>query len=410
MQQHQTVIIGAGISGLTCAKYLQDHGHQALILEAADAVGGRVRTDFQDGYSLDRGFQIFLTSYPEAERLLDYDALQLRAFRSGALIRQGQDFTAMANPFKEPSLVFKSLFAPIGSLFDKFKILQLTNDVAHNTTESFFADNATDTLTYLQQYGWSNRMIEQFFKPFFGGVFLENNLDTSSNFFRFVFKQFYEGDATVPAAGIEAIPKQIAAKLPADTIRLNTPVARIEGRTIYLKNGEELQAQNVVVATDARNADLLLHRPTKRKYNVTTCTYFAAERSPLPQKMLMLNPNRLSMVHNVCVPSDVAPAYAPAGRALVSVSTQGLDLFDEQKLTEKIKLELRDWFGDQVLGWQHLRTYHIPEALVNYAANAPEPKLRVADGVFECGDHTSYPSLNAAMQTGRAVAELIAGV
>ena len=410
MQQHQTVIIGAGISGLTCAKYLQDHGHQALILEAADAVGGRVRTDFQDGYTLDRGFQIFLTSYPEAERLLDYDALQLRAFRSGALIRQGQDFTAMANPFKEPSLVFKSLFAPIGSLFDKFKILQLTNDVVHNSTESFFADNATDTLTYLQQYGWSDRMIEQFFKPFFGGVFLENNLDTSSNFFRFVFKQFYEGDATVPAAGIEAIPKQIAAKLPANAVRLNTAVARVEDRTIYLKNGETIQAQNLVVATDARNADLLLHRPTKRKYNVTTCTYFAAERSPLPQKMLMLNPNRLSMVHNVCVPSDVAPAYAPAGRALVSVSTQGLDLFDEQKLTERIKLELRDWFGDQVLGWQHLRTYHIPEALVNYAADAPEPKLRVTDGVFECGDYTSYPSLNAAMQTGRAVAELIAGV
>lgn len=410
MQHHHTVIIGAGISGLTCAKYLQDHGHESTILEASDAVGGRVRTDFLNGYTLDRGFQIFLTSYPEAERLLDYNALNLKAFRSGALIRQGNDFTAMADPFKEPSLVFKSLFAPVGSLLDKIKILQLTNDVVHNTTDSFFTDNATDTLTYLQQYGWSNRMIEQFFKPFFGGVFLENELSTSSNFFRFVFKQFYEGDAVLPAAGIEAIPAQIAAKLPAGSVKLNAPVECLDGRTVYLKNGEVIQAQNLVVATDARQADVLLKQPQSRKYNVTTCTYFAAERSPMPQKMLMLNPNRLSTVHNVCVPSDVAAAYAPPGKTLVSVSTQGLRLFDEQKLTEKIGAELREWFGDEVLAWQHLRTYHIPEALVSYQADAPAQTPQIADGIFECGDHTSYPSLNSAMQTGRTVAELIAGV
>ena len=56
------VVVGAGIAGLSCAATLQQAGVKALVLEAADGVGGRVRTDVQDGFLLDRGFQIFLTS------------------------------------------------------------------------------------------------------------------------------------------------------------------------------------------------------------------------------------------------------------------------------------------------------------------------------------------------------------
>ncbi len=410
MANHEVIIVGAGISGLTCAKYLKDYGITPLVLEASDAVGGRVRTDEVEGFLLDRGFQILLTAYPEAQKLLSYSALDLKSFRSGALIRLGDEFSVMSDPFKEPSQVFQTLFSSVGSLGDKLKVLQLSNEVSKESTEAFFKDKTTDTLSYLQNYGWSEKMITNFFKPFFGGVFLENELATSSNFFRFVFKQFYNGDATIPALGMQAIPEQIAAKLPAGSIMLGTKVTKINGNTVTLSDGKVLTAKQIVIATDAANADRLLKRNTKRAYNVTTCTYFSADRSPLTQKMLALNPNRLSVVHNLCVPSDIAPSYAPAGKALVSVSTQGLEGIDEQKLTEDIVQELTDWFGEEVKTWQHLRTYHIPESLVKYTADTPKENLKIAAHLYECGDHMAYPSLNAAMATGRAVADMIAGI
>lgn len=409
------VIVGGGVAGLTCARYLQQMGRKSLILEASDAVGGRVRTDRHDGFRLDRGFQILLTSYPEARRLLDYDALDLQAFRSGAIIRQeesgGNGFTEMPNPLKEPLGVFKALVAPVGSLADKLRLVELMRDVNEVTrAEDFFKDDDTSTLHYLQDYGWSDEMIVNFFRPFFGGVFLENELVTSSNFFRFVFKQFYNGDAVVPAKGMQAIPEQLAAKLPAETLRINTSVAAIEGQTVRLENGETILADKVVIATDAATADRLLGSKQKREYNVTTCTYFAAERSPSPQKMIMLNPHQLSAVDHLCVPSDVAPDYAPVGQSLISVSTQGLELADKAKLAEDIKMELSEWFGKEVRGWRHLRSYHLPQALTKFEAGNKGETLQLSPNLYRCGDYTAYPSLNAAMQTGREVAEMLGRV
>jgi phytoene dehydrogenase-like protein len=178
MANHEVIIIGAGIAGLTCGKYLNDYGIESLVLEASDAVGGRVRTDEVEGFLLDRGFQILLTEYPEAKKLLDYNALNLKTFRSGALIRLDNDFSVISDPFKEPAQVFRTLFSSVGSLGDKLKVLQLSNEVAKENTDEFFNEKATDTLSYLQRYGWSEEMITNFFKPFFGGVFLENELST----------------------------------------------------------------------------------------------------------------------------------------------------------------------------------------------------------------------------------------
>lgn len=407
---YPVVIIGAGVAGLTCARYLHKAGIKSIVLEAADAAGGRVRTDLVDGFRLDRGFQIFLTAYPEARRLLDYTALEFGTFRSGAMIRQEGRFVEMTDPLKEPLTIFKTLAAPVGSLSDKLRLVELMREV--NTVaraEDFFKDEDTDTLNYLHEYGWSPKMISTFFKPFFGGVFLENDLSTSSNFFRFVFKQFYNGDAVVPAQGMQAIPEQLAAGLPAGTVRLNTPVSSVDGQVVHLANGESLRAAKVIIATDAAAADSLLGVKKEREYNVTSCTYFAADRSPSTEKMLLLNPNHFSVVHHMCVPSDVAPSYAPEGQSLISVSTQGLELVDHAKLAADIQLELGQWFGEEVKQWKHLCTYHIPEALVKFEAGSQAEPLQLGPNLYRCGDYAAYPSLNAAMQTGRQVAEMIIG-
>ena len=402
------IIIGAGIAGLTCAKYLKDRGIQSLILEASDGVGGRVRTDVHEGFLLDRGFQILLTAYPEAQQLLDYKSLDLQAFKSGAIIRdiQRNDFSIVANPFKEPSKIWASLTSNVGTFADKIRILRLILETG-NVQEEVFENKSISTIGYLRNYGFSDNMIQQFFRPFFGGVFLENELSTSANFFKYIFGKFYEGDAVIPAKGIEQISKQIEKMLYIGTVKLNTKVVKIEGNRVYLENGDRLYGEKIVLATDGFHADKLLDRSSERKFNSTTCTYFSANKSPLKDKMLVLNPNRASMVHNLCVPSDIAPAYAPAGKSLISVSTQGYDLHDENEVAKNIKRELTNWYGNEVQNWQHLKTYHIPQALPNFDKSQTANSLKISDILYQCGDTTAYPSLNAAMATGRKVAEML---
>ena len=345
----------------------------------------------------------------------------LKSFRSGAVIRlaDGRE-TTLENPLQRPLAAFTALRSPIGSFRDKLRILSLAQHVARHSPEELLARPATDTLTFLRRYGWSDHIIDSFFRPFFGGVFLDRDLGTASNFFEFVFQQFITGEAAVPALGMQALPDQLAARLPAHSLRLNTRVARVEGRAVYLENGEVLPAAAVVLALDgsvpaALVPDLALPgglpeggriAPARR----TTCTYFAAN-GPGPgrgDQLLRLNAAPRAYAHNIAFPADVALAYAPAGRSLISVSTHGDHGLSDSELAAQIRAELAPWFGGAVHGWEHLRTYNIANALPEYAAGSPvQLPLQLADGLYRCGDWAAYPSLNAALATGRQVAEII---
>ena len=416
--QPPIIIIGAGLAGLACANWLHRAGRPVLLLEAADAVGGRVRTDVTpDGFRLDRGFQILLTDYPEARRMFDYGALNLKAFRSGAVIRlpNGNE-TTLENPLEAPLAAFAALASPIGTLGDKLLIAKLVAELRGQSPEQLLAQPGTTTLAYLRRYGWSERIIDTFFRPFFGGVYLDRDLGTASNFFRFVFQQFVRGEAALPALGIQQLPEQLAARLPIDAIRLHTPVAAVRdgGRTVHLASGETLTAAATVLATDGPTAAQLLAvgraAPTAPPARPTTCTYFAAD-GPAPShgtRLLHLNAQPSALAHNVAFPAEVSAALAPVGQGLVSVSTHGEHGLTDEELLGRLRPELAAWFGPAATSWRHLRTYRIEQALPVYGPGQPaQQPLQLGDTLFRCGDWVAYPSLNAALGTGRQVAELL---
>jgi protoporphyrinogen oxidase len=396
-------IIGAGIAGLTCAKYLKDRGIEALILEATDEVGGRVKTDIIMGCKLDRGFQVLLTSYPEAEKLLNYNDLQLQKLPSGARIRSGNDFFVMPNPLKDIWTAPQALFSPVGSFFDKLKVLQL-NSETRNASEPTVKSDET-TISFLRNFGYSETMINRFFKPFFRGVFLEKDLKTNSSFFKFLYKLFANGDVGIPKNGMHMIPEQIASHLSSDQIRLNTAVKKLDGKTIYLENGEVIEAEKIVLATDANAAAKLLGEDSKVEFNGTTGMYF---ESDFPLKMkgepyLIINSNTDELIDHILPISDVVPSYAPEGKTLISVNVVG----NKEVSEENVLAELDKWFGNEN-DWKHLNTYKIPEALPQFFQDsATESNLKINDFTYRCGDYTAYPSLNAAMKTGREVAEML---
>ena len=407
--QEPVIIVGAGLSGLTCAVELYSRNQSFLLLDAADDVGGRVRTDEVDGFRLDRGFQVLLTAYPECKRLLDYDDLNLKAFWPGALICHGGRFSRFVDPWRKPTQLLQTAFSSVGNLFDKIRVGKLRSVANRGPLAGDLVEQNISTVRALSEtYYFSQDMIDQFFRPFLGGVFLDHDLETSSRMLHFVFRMFSQGDTAVPALGMQAIPKQLAARLPSESIRLNSPVRSVTATRVVLANGDELHGRAVVVAADVLSANRLCRElPEPKPPRTVTGLYFAATTRPVDEPMLVLNGESDGLVNNVAVMSNVAQDYAPEGQHLISVSV--LDA-NREGLETEVRQQLKTWFGEAVDGWRHLRTYEIPAALPDQSPESlevPSRTRRLESGVYLCGDHCETGSINGAMASGRLTAEAI---
>ncbi|MBM3226539.1 MAG: FAD-dependent oxidoreductase [Candidatus Tectomicrobia bacterium] len=403
------VIIGAGLAGLCCARQLHRQGVGFLLLEASDGVGGRIRTDIVEGFRLDRGFQVLLTSYLEAPQVLDYNTLALRPFLPGALVRYGGRFQRLADPWHQPFVALRSLWSPIGSLADKWRVARLRSRSLQGTVEERFRDPEMTTFQALQQAGFSHAMLERFFRPFLGGVFLDPELRTSSRMLHFVFRMFSLGNACLPAAGMEAIPRQLAAALPPASLRLGARVVHVQPDAVRLDTGEALHASAVVVAVEGPAAAQLLGDAMPSAGQGVTCLYFAAAYPPVAQPVLVLNGEGRGPINNLCVPTVVAPSYGPGDLSLVSVTVLGV-AHDPARLQAEVRAQLRDWFGPAVEAWRHVRTYSIPYALPRQTPPAlaiPERSVRWQPGLYVCGDHRDQASIQGAMVSGRRAAEAV---
>jgi phytoene dehydrogenase-like protein len=404
-------IIGAGISGLTAAVYLHQKNYKVQILEATDRVGGRIKTDCIDGFRLDRGFQVLLTDYPETKALLDYSKLNLQRFLPGAIVLHDDGQFQIADPFRRPSTLFSTLFAPVGSLKDKINTFLLKTKLVRMSNSAIFNQSETDTLSQLKKYGFSQKMIDRFYNPFFSGVFLENKLTTSSNMFDFVMKQFSTGDAAIPELGMEEIPKQLAAMLPENCIQYNVKVLSIENNTIYCENGSEFQTDKIIIATEASSLARNYIPKEKQHCHQVTNVYFEASKQPTSKSIVILNAaTNKKWVNNLTVMSNVSSKYAPTGKVLLSISYNGMPEVKDTVLAENMKAELKQWYGNQVEDWKMLKTYRIQYALPNQDSVCDEVtanKLQINDNLFICGDHLMNGSINAAMKSGRLVAEVI---
>ena len=395
-----TLIIGAGLGGLACARRLQEAGRSFVICEAADHIGGRVATDMVGGYRLDRGFQVLLTAYPEARRLLDYDALNLRRFYPGALVRHGGKWHRVADPFRHPIDGLRGAFNPIGSFSDK---LRVGWSRLGGFDFSRHASNLT-SLEALRAEGFSESMIQRFFRPFLGGVFLENQLDTTVRKLEFVMRNFARGETAIPALGMAEIPRQLAAALPAAAIRLNTRVEAIDGNEIHLQNGEIIHSKSVVIATDLGAANRLLGNGSSPAVsNGVTCLYFTAPSAPVSEPILLLNGDGMGPINNLAVMSAVSPDYAPPGRHLISISVVDPEAVVAADLEERVRRQLLDWFGSDTGAWGLLRIDRIPEAVPSQRVAGEKP-VRLRKGLYQCGDHCGIASINTALATGTAAA------
>ena len=399
------IIVGAGISGLCCARQLESLGLTCHVLESSNGLGGRVRTDSVNGFLLDRGFQVFLTAYPEARRILDFDALKLKHFSPGALIRDAERFHSLYDPFKNPTKILHSLLSPVGSLNDKLRIALLRYRVQQGQHEELFRRSNQSSLETLKELKFSDEIIRKFFRPFLGGIFLEDQLSTPSGMFEFVFRMFSQGSAALPSHGMGAIPDQIASKLPIEWIQTNTPVHSVKNNSVQLSNGEILHAKAIVLATPSHITENFLGLTPKCGRRVT-CLYYDALIPPIIEPILVLNGEHQGPINNMSVPSQINSNYAPENTALVSVTVLGGLTID---LERQVRSQLKSWFGKQTNSWSLIKTYDINHALPIIPSFFDlDQSPRISDTIFVSGDYRSSPSLQGAMISGRQTANAVA--
>ncbi len=403
-------IVGAGVSGLVAAQVLENQGYQPVILEASDRAGGRVKTDIKKGFQLDHGFQVLLSSYPAAQKYLDFKALKLQELKPGAVIFNNGKQQIIGDPLRDISTLFSTLFSGIGTLSDKFKIFQLNLKLKNKSIEAIFSSDEISTKVYLKEFGFSSQIITQFFTPFFTGIFLENELTTSSRMFEFVFKMFGEGLAVLPKGGMEEISKQLVANLSNTTFQYNTQVSSVSNEEIILHTGEKLVSTATIIATDA--SKLVRDAPSKNLiWKSCQTLYFTTNKRVIEKPMIGLVSKKDSLINNIFYHTSVA-THSNNTEELLSVTVVKEHQLTEEQLIATVTKQLQEECTIDHLTF--LAVYHIKKALpdlkdIKYEVSPSETQL--SSGIFLAGDVQLNGSLNAAMIAGeKAALQVIASL
>ncbi|MEQ8317192.1 MAG: NAD(P)/FAD-dependent oxidoreductase [Phycisphaerales bacterium] len=421
-----TIIIGGGMAGLNCARVLYAAGHECVLLEASDRCGGRVRTErieSDDGtYLVDRGFQVLLTAYPHAAEAFDYDALDLRSFYPGALVFHDGELHRVADPRRKPGDALRGFRTPVATMRDKLRLAEFSLRVLAGSVDSIWERPNRRSIDALREAGFHQTTIDRFFRPFFGGVFFDPALDTSSRMLEFVFRMFAQGRTCVPAGGMGRLPEQIESGLPADAIRTGTRVERLERTganwTVHAA-ADRWEARSVVIATEGDATERLLEghadveAPAVSWQSTATISY-AVQEPPTDDPILVLDGEGEGPVNHLATMSAVAPEYAPPGRHLVYANVIDPEILashsDDAALDAACRPQLERWFGEKMDGARIIHVDRIDRALPNQStdrAATPQWPVRVGDGLYACGDWLENASIDGALSSGKRCAEAI---
>ena len=397
---HDVVIIGAGLAGLSCAIDLHQAGYDVVVLEAADAVGGRIRTDVMDELLLDRGFQLLNPAYPAVRRLVDLDALDLQSFEAGLVVASHGHHTVLADPRRSPRDAGRSLNHLTGSLSEKLRFGRYAVRATTLPSPRLKALPDVPWGEALDHAGVRGRLRTGVLEPFLAGVLAEDAQESSRLFVDLLIRTFVRGTPALPARGMQALPDQLASRLPDGVVRLGCPALEVRSNAVRTAAGE-VRGRAVVVAADGPRSAKLTGLPSPRMRSLTTYYHHVAE-SPAARAMLHVDGERRGPVVNTAVVSDIAPSYCTRG-ALVATTVLGTH--DDERTERAMLAQLAYIYRVDTSEWNRVATYAIESAL---PAMLPPLDLRqpvdLGSGLFVCGDHRDTASIQGAIVSGRRAA------
>ncbi|MCO5233217.1 MAG: FAD-dependent oxidoreductase [Chitinophagales bacterium] len=400
------IVVGAGISGLSTAYHLQSAGCKVLVLEANGKAGGRCRSDYINGYILDRGLHFLQKGYEESKSIFNYKNLRLESIYPGALLHYNNNFHLITNPLKKIGDSLALAFSPFMTFKDKIKMGAMLSYLMVNSEEQFKKLKNISTKEFLELRGFSSKFIDHFFKPLHQAIFYDNTLSTSAYVYALTFKNFAFEESALPAYGIGSLALQLADQLDKDTIRFHTKVKEVFHNGVLTSSGEFVEAKKVVVSIPPYDIKKIMPKyESNILFSKNTCMYFSTQTPPVKSPIILLNGQNKGIVNHIFVPSTIQPTYAPTGHHLVCVNLKGYFEKDEDELIDEVLKELINWFGIKVNNWAHLKTYHIQHGLPQISTQHQFELFEEREEIYYCGDYFSYGTINNALLSGKAVAE-----
>lgn len=402
------VVVGAGLAGLRCAQVLADAGRDVVVLEAADAVGGRIRTERVDGFLLDRGFQLLNPAYPAVQRWVDVDALGLQPFGAGVAARTESGLRVLGHPVREPRLLPQTLRAVAGRPAEVAALARwaapLLRPRRGRLSDTLGRRPDVDRRTALDDAGVDG-LLRRVVDRFFAGVLLEDDGTTADRFALLLTWMFVRGVPALPRAGMQALPEQLAATL-GDRVRLGQRVRRAGATTVETDDGT-WTAGTVVVATGAAAAADLAGVPSVATKGVVTTWWSAADAPATDLLHVDARRSAAGPLVNAAVVSRAAPSYAPAGRHLVQASA----LLRPGRVPDEASMRRHagDLLGTDPARWEVLARHEVPDALPVQPAPYSEVRPVVVDGLVVCGDHRDTGSIQGALVSGQRAADAVLG-
>jgi phytoene dehydrogenase-like protein len=406
------IVVGAGLAGLAAAIRLREAGRDVRVLEASDAPGGRMRSDAVDGFTIDRGFQVLNTAYPEVRRLDALHGVPSGAFTSGALVRHGDRLTPVGDPRRMPGAAAGLLRAPLGSAGDRIRLGAFLAGIAAEPADRIRARRDEPFHRTLRRRRIAGGPTAAFLRPFLAGVLLDDRLETSNRFAEFVLRSFVRGTVVVPHGGMGAVPAALAARLGGGSggggaggsaIEYGMRVDAVRPGAVEV-DGRTLAAREVIVAADPVTASALLGMTAPRMRAATTI-WHAAPEPPVRRPVLALDADGGPITSSVVI-SAAAASYAPPGRALVATSVLGSAVPDDVVL----RRELTRLWGRAVGDWEVVAVSSIPAALPALPGGSPlQRRVRIAPGLLVAGDWRDTPSIQGALVSGRRAADAALG-
>jgi len=404
------IVVGAGLAGLRCAIRLTELGREVIVVEAADTVGGRVRTDVVDGFRCDRGFQVLNPAYPAVRRWVDLDGLALQFFGAGVMVRKDDGLRVLADPIREPRLLPGTLRS---GYLRPVELTALARWAVRVLVDPRAVMRQPDTTLAesLDAAGVVGQLRREVLDPFLAGVLVDSHGLSSANFAKLLVRMFALGRPGLPEQGMGAFPEQLAARLPG--VLLGMPVDAVTGDgargVSVVANGSTLRARAVVVATDPITAARLTPLPEPATKGLVTW-WFEAPQAPSMLPLLAVDGRRPGAkapgpVWNTAVVTAAAPSYAPPGRHLVE-ATCLLDRPDGDAPEAEVLRHVGQIYGCSTAGWRTVIRHRIPLALPAMPPPLhPRTAVSLGDGVFVCGDHRDTASIQGALVSGNRTAE-----
>ncbi len=383
------LVVGAGMAGLVCATELAARGLEVRVLERADHVGGRIRTDDIDGFRCDAGFQLLNPAYPQVKRLVDVAALGMQQFAAGVRVDLGERWVVLADPRRAPRLLPATLRSGLVDLRDIVGLMRWATGSVIAPQRSLRAVDRSLSASW-DAVGVTGRLRRQLLEPFLTGVLADDPGQASANFVRLLIRSFLLGTPGLPRAGMQALPEQLAGRL-RTPVETDTEVLGVGPGPVVRTADGSVQARVVVVATDLPSAVAMNLTPARISGSLTTW-WFATPgdgaATGIPHDRLLCVDGRRGPVANTAVVSAAAPSYAPPGRGLVQLTAlSAAGVTDRQALSEAGRL-----WRTATSDWELLVRHDIANALpVTRPPLQPRRDVDLGDGIYLCGDHQDTP-------------------